>query len=278
MSALQRRGSTGLRQLVCPAARRGAAVIAALWGCTGAAAAQVPVTLELPPQLHSEPGTSPRLDVKVSPGAVLPPNTFVRIKGLPPAIEPSEGHQIVAGSWAVPLDGLANLRLKVPGGVEARSDITVTLVSIDGRVLAEQRSMLIVTPVRFVSPQLEPSSVGPLLKTPVRAATPVPGPAVSVAARVMSEDARAEAQRMHERALAQLSSGAIAAARGLLERASDLGSADAAMVLAGTFDAQELARLGVVGVQPDAGLARQWYMRAQALGSGGAAERLARLR
>jgi len=45
------------------------------------------------------------------------------------------------------------------------------------------------------------------------------------------------------------------------QRAADAGLAEAAMALAGTFDAQELARLGVHSVQPDPKQARRWYER-----------------
>ena len=49
------------------------------------------------------------------------------------------------------------------------------------------------------------------------------------------------------------------------------------MALADTFDAQELARLGVRGIQPDPNKARRWYERAQQLGAGDAEERLRRI-
>jgi len=49
------------------------------------------------------------------------------------------------------------------------------------------------------------------------------------------------------------------------------------MALAGTFDAQELARLGVHSVQPDPKQARRWYERAQQLGASDAEERLRRI-
>jgi TPR repeat protein len=49
------------------------------------------------------------------------------------------------------------------------------------------------------------------------------------------------------------------------------------MALAGTFDASELAQLGVRGIQPDPKQARRWYERAQQLGASDAEERLRRI-
>lgn len=74
-----------------------------------------------------------------------------------------------------------------------------------------------------------------------------------------------------------LSNGDFASARLFLERASDSGSADGALLLAETYDAVAQRRLGAVGVSPDASLARRWYQRAAALGSTVAAERLKQL-
>ncbi|HSR81613.1 MAG TPA: hypothetical protein VLL28_12625, partial [Hyphomicrobiaceae bacterium] len=61
------------------------------------------------------------------------------------------------------------------------------------------------------------------------------------------------------------------------ERAADAGLAQGAMALAGTFDATELAQLGVRGLQPDPKQARRWYERAQQLGASDAEERLRRI-
>ncbi len=72
----------------------------------------------------------------------------------------------------------------------------------------------------------------------------------------------------------QLALGNVEAARLFYERAADSGYGQAAMALAATFDAGELARLKVLGVLPDAKLAKRWYERARELGAAGADERL----
>jgi len=87
---------------------------------------------------------------------------------------------------------------------------------------------------------------------------------------VTSEDGA----RYLERGRALLKTGDVTSARLFLERASNAGLADAAMELAETYDPATVTRLIAVGLVGDREQARAWYMRAQALGSSEAAERL----
>jgi TPR repeat protein len=80
-----------------------------------------------------------------------------------------------------------------------------------------------------------------------------------------------------ERGDEQLSEGAVAAARLLYTRAADAGLAQAALALGATYDPAELARLKVIGINPDVAAARAWYQKAQALGAPEAISRLKRL-
>ena len=72
--------------------------------------------------------------------------------------------------------------------------------------------------------------------------------------------------------------GNVSEARLLYTRAAESGWAYAALALAMTYDAKELAKMAVLGgVQPNAGMAAKWYARARELGSQEAAEKLRRL-
>jgi hypothetical protein len=73
------------------------------------------------------------------------------------------------------------------------------------------------------------------------------------------------------------STGDLAAARLLLRRAAEGGSAEAALALGATFDPLVIRRLGAIGAAPDAAQARQWYQKAVALGSTTASQPLATL-
>jgi hypothetical protein len=73
------------------------------------------------------------------------------------------------------------------------------------------------------------------------------------------------------------STGDLAAARLLLRRAAEAGSAEAALALGATFDPLVLRRLGAIGAAPDPAQARQWYQKAVALGSTTAFQPLSQL-
>ena len=74
-----------------------------------------------------------------------------------------------------------------------------------------------------------------------------------------------------------LANGDLAAARLLLRRAAEAGSAEGALMLGTTFDPVALQRLGAIGARPDLAKARQWYQRAAELGSSAASQQLAGL-
>ena len=52
---------------------------------------------------------------------------------------------------------------------------------------------------------------------------------------------------------------------------------ESALALAGTYDPHELAKIKVLGLQPDVAMARRWYGKARELGAEEAAARLTRL-
>ena len=63
----------------------------------------------------------------------------------------------------------------------------------------------------------------------------------------------------------------------MLERAVDVGSPAAALLLGETYDPAGLQSRGVRGITPDLKQARTWYEKAQSLGVGAAEDKLLRL-
>lgn len=237
-----------------------------------------------------EPASETPLPIQIGPIDAIPRNSFVRIRGMPPAVVLSEGHSIAPGSWAIPLSVLPNLRISIPVGVSGKSDITIALVQIDGSVLADARASLVVAAAELIAPQQPDvprersvASVGappaPLEASP----PPAPRPPVPVTTapppreppQLTEDQKRALAFIVRGRAQAQ--QGNIAAARLLYQRAAEADIAEGAFALAGTYDPAELAIMGVAGVLPDIALARRWYEKARELGERGAEERLRRL-
>jgi TPR repeat protein len=68
--------------------------------------------------------------------------------------------------------------------------------------------------------------------------------------------------------------GDVTAARLAFRRAAEIGDAQAALALGGTFDPLVLKSLGAVGVAADPAQARGWYQKAAELGSRDAPQRL----
>jgi hypothetical protein len=86
-----------------------------------------------------------------------------------------------------------------------------------------------------------------------------------------------EIGRLIKRGQQLLAAGDIAPARLLLQRAALGGSADAALILGGTYDPQVLREIGVLGFAPNPAMAREWYQKALELGASEASRRIDRL-
>jgi hypothetical protein len=239
------------------------------------------LVLTVPSAITAEPANQTAFPVRVEPANAVPKNSFVRVHGLPPMAALSEGHAIAPGAWAVSLAALAELKITVPAGAAGRSDIVVTLVAIDGAVLAEARSILAVpASAKVEKDKAARDPVPPVIANMLRAGVPEgterSAPSRPVAQAMTPQD-RERALRLVKKGDEQLADGNVAAARLFYDRAADAGLAQGAMALAATFDASELTRLGVRGIQPDVKEARRWYERARQLGAGEAEGRLARL-
>lgn len=206
------------------------------------------------PMTLAEPATRARLQILVGPQEALPKNSFVRIRGLPPAVTVPQGHAITAGAWAVPLIALPNLMITLPDGLAGWSEVAVTLVAADGTVLAETKTKLVVA-----------------LPSQSNAAAAAGSPPW------LTPEDRDRALQLHAQGMEQLEIGNIVVARKFFERAAEADLAQSVMALAGTYDPDELAKLGAFGPRPDVEAARKWYRKARDLGAPDAGERLRRL-
>jgi hypothetical protein len=221
------------------------------------------IALSVPSPVEVAPASTTRLPIQITPANAAERNNFIRIRGLPPSAALSEGHAVAPGSWAVPLNALANLSVILPGGVQGSSEVTITLVNVDGTVLAETKTALV--------------TAAPPLPAPKEAAPPVRATALTPAAPTVSPAEREGALRSHAKGQQQLDNGNVYAARKYFERGAEAGLPESAVALAATYDPAELPKLPVVGLKPDIQAARTWYEKARELGAPEAAERLRRL-
>ena len=107
----------------------------------------------------------------------------------------------------------------------------------------------------------------------------MPASAASTATSSAAEaPADAELHHLMARANLLIAQGNIGAARIVLERAAETGSAPALFALAETFDPNALTGWGTVGTRGDSARATELYAKALAAGVAAAQERLATLR
>lgn len=243
--------------------------------------------LNVAPVMLAEPASKSPLPIQVGPQDALFRNSFVRIRGLPTAATLTEGHAISAGAWAIPLAGLASLGIVLPVGLQqGRWDVVVSLVTIEGKVLTEAKTALVVGPVQLIAPsqqQAQAKQAPSVVAALARPLEPLPRPEPHSQPQVQPQPEPEPSPEL-ERALGLyakgkelLARGNIQPARALFQRAAEAGHAESALALAGTYDPHELAKLRVLGLQPDVAMARRWYTKARELGVAEAAARLIRL-
>ena len=109
--------------------------------------------------LVAEPASQMPLQIRIAPIESIPRNSFLRLRGLPPTASLSEGHSIAPGAWAIPLNGLPRLRLNLPASVSGKSELLISLVDEDGKLLAEARVSLVIQPQTPASASPAPAAV-----------------------------------------------------------------------------------------------------------------------
>jgi hypothetical protein len=235
--------------------------------CVGGlgAEAQQRTAIIVPAIVKAQPASRTRLPIELNPSDAPARNSFLRIRGLPIAAALSDGHAIAPGSWAVPLNALYNLNVILPVGIQGSSDVSINLVSVDGAILAEARTVL----------AIEVAPAAALVRPEIRLEPPASRE--TMLAQPITPEERERAQSMHAKGVELLDRGQVYAARKLFEKAAELGLAQSAVALAATYDPEELNKMRVIGLAPDPAAARKWYEKARELGALEASDRLRRL-
>ncbi|CAL79057.1 conserved hypothetical protein [Bradyrhizobium sp. ORS 278] len=110
------------------------------------------------------------------------------------------------------------------------------------------------------------------------AASSQPSPPPVATSRPTIPLPRDEVDSLMKRGRDLLAAGDVASARLILTRLSDAGIADASLLLARTYDPNELTKSRLLGAVPDAARARTWYLRAAEQGSPEANRRISAAR
>ena len=178
--------------------------------------------------------------------------------------------QIIPANSAAPAvasnHGLAEVRL-LPLRPTSQTDDTLTVVDKSPSKVLATAGAATVAP--SITPVPEPARVDK------QGLTPAP--------RQQANDPRPlrldsdEIATLVKRGQDFIANGDLAAARLLLRRAAEAGSAEAALTLGTTYDPVMLQRLGAIGTTADPAQARHWYQLAAELGSTAASQQLAGL-
>jgi hypothetical protein len=191
---------------------------------------------------------------------------------------PMTDADVITEGRAAKGNSLAALTLKDLARV---SEAQATMTHADEPVVPAE-TLLAAAPPNNVAAPKPPGPTSPLpanaIVVPDRPeiATPAPSPVPAASASpTLPQD---EIASLLKRGQDLIASGDIASARLMLTHVAEAGSAEAAFVLAGTFDPTVLANLRAIGVQGDPAKARAWYARAADLGSLEARQRLQALR
>ncbi len=121
-----------------------AAALATLSEARAQKAGDQKVSLRLAARVLIETDVESPLAIQLTPPDRVPPKSYLQIRGLPEAAVLNEGHSISPGIWAVPLAALPTLTIRVPKEVTGASTVNARLVSLEGSVLAETRTTLVV--------------------------------------------------------------------------------------------------------------------------------------
>ncbi|WP_334495320.1 hypothetical protein [Bradyrhizobium sp. AZCC 1678] len=193
--------------------------------------------------------------------AVPEPAQPQRIAAPPLAAEPSGAE--VAAARRTPPNALASAS-------PTRDEIAAAYQSaLKGKVaVPEPVAREAAREVAAVAPTTPVVAVAPVVREPV--------PVTREAAPVRRIDPD-ELAALLKRAKSLLAIGDITSARLLLERAADAQEAEAALMLAGTYDPLVLGSQDLRSITPDPAAARVWYQKAAQLGSADAKRRLGQL-
>jgi hypothetical protein len=224
-------------------------------------------------------GTRSALPVRIEPSAAADSVARVVVRGLPGDVSIPGAQRGPAGSVVVMPQALAGGTLDLtqakPGSAELEIEIQGSTQDVQDRVIA----LLTIAPGLPAAPPIvampAPAPVAPQAMAP---SPPPPAVAALPPATPAPRDAvpnRGDGLLARGRAL--LTSGDVAGARLVLERAVEMGSPGAALALGETYDPTALAALGARGIPPDVPRARAWYQKAREAGVAEAEDRLRRL-
>jgi hypothetical protein len=209
--------------------------------------------------ISGPPGRPIPLRIDLPAGADADTGALFIVSGLPQGVTLAPGGNF-GDFWTVNADGVKDLTLTAPTNFVGTFTIQITR-SRNGASAAVSASITV--------------TIGQLDTTPTAAAAPIfPERLLPGSGLPSARAAAPNEQMLMARAHASLKMGHLSGARVIFEYLAMQGSAAAAIAMGETYDPLMLNKLVVKELTPDAAKARQWYEKAEQLGSGDARRRL----
>jgi hypothetical protein len=193
------------------------------------------------------------------------PGASVVVSGLPVATRLTVGTPSGNGAWRIASGDLDRAQIVPPidfvGEMALSVDLRLANGAIADRNVVRMSWVQTTTNAQAKADKediREPSPAKPIKATTAPDAKPAP---------VVRDIDNKEIAALIKRATDLISTSNISAARLVLRRAAEGGSAEAAFALAASYDPTLLRKIGIVGAEPDIAKARTWYGKAAALGS-----------
>lgn len=252
------------------------------------------------PKIATEPVISLTANVEtafpvhIESATELPKRATLLIKGIPGELTLTEGRVFDSGLWFVPAADLPKLKIQANSQAAGlRLSLAMTLVSLDGTVLAESRTILEVRPasgsetgvplaVQASAETQRTSSV--IAPAPDETAVPPQGlagkaipnsPELLKSPQPLTISPAEEEQRLKSGQEAW-DLDDVAGARLIFGYLANRGSAAGAWRLAQTYDPHILGRTTVgARFKPDEAVAARWYAKAAAMGHEEARKKIA---
>ncbi len=222
--------------------------------------AQDLIGLEAPPAIMIESGKEKSLPIKITRKDAITNQSMVLIRGVPETVALTNSRLFPSGVWAIKPSALSEVRVITAPGTETESQIDAAIATLDGKTVSRVSSRLIIIP----APSLEQETAG-TSETLIGQEDPV---YAAIAPRKLTSAEEEKVEILIRRGDQNFSEGKINAARLLYQKAAEIGSAEAALAVARTYDSVQLSRFTIVGgVEPNAELAKQWYETALSLGA-----------
>jgi hypothetical protein len=204
------------------------------------------IALTADSRIEAKPGEEVPFNIAIDSVDMLPARSIIAIRAIPTGATFSQGQPYGSSEWSLTPDEIGDLRIHLPKGTTAGTDMRIEVMGADGTVLASGTTRLDVAQ----------------------------DPRAALILRSEESD-RIEDLIKHGQKMVEV--GYFAGARAYFKRAVEAGSGEAALLLGACYDPAFIEKIGAQGIKPDPQEARNWYERAKQLGIADADAKLAEL-